>query len=141
MFVVDVWSEIIKKIKEIAMADPTFSSNVTDIYFYRVPSSAQKPYVTCFDGVSQHWMTIGKSTSGEKLPIRFVVHTDSNSGGTAMARLITNTLDVIFGSEFETDSFKVISIRRAGMSKPLEDPDNEFVYFQFILFNLILERK
>jgi hypothetical protein len=110
-------------------------------YPYSVPSNASFPYIGLDTMTAQYWTTLGSVSDGYNYPVRFIVYTTKDVGGSKKSRQITDTLEDLFNkNEFSISNHNVTYCMVQSKSRPFENPEDPDYYYQYIDFKIITER-
>jgi len=110
-------------------------------YPYSVPSNASFPYIGVETANAKYWTTLGSVSDGYNIPMRLIVYSHQNVGGSKKSKQVTQVLESLFNkNEFSISSGNVIYCMLDGKSMPFENPEDPDYYYQYIDFKIITER-
>lgn len=111
-----------------------------DFYPYSVPSSADYNYVTLNSAIAQTWDTFSDER-GYNIPIRLVVHTTDETGGTKKSVEITNTIEGLLDkNHFDINNGEIIFCKVNAKSHPMESMQEKGYFWQYIDLKVLTER-
>ena len=134
--------EVITSIRSTILASSALDDlGSPDFYPYSIPSSASLPYIGLGTMSANYWTTMGDTGDGYVIPLRFIVYSHKNVGGSKKSRQIINVLEDLFNkNEFSISSGSVISCILQSKSRPFENTQDPDYYYQYLDLKIITER-
>lgn len=112
-----------------------------DFYPYAVPSTASYNYLTLANAPANTWDTLGDVEKGYNIPVRIVVHTKEETGGTRKSVEITNTIEELLNkNHFDIQEGNVIFCKVNTKSRPMESMQEKGYFWQYVDVQIMTER-